>query len=152
MSNDLISFLVSKKLIADYSKFLDWILDDKRIERLGKTSKARFIKKIKKLEGIGTDNYHCCNSKEIALLFKKKKDGIVILFSKNAAESSDFLRHIRNSIAHKHLFVCTHKNDYYIESSDFSRGKQTSYICMPLGYLLKIFNIYECIKKEWGNE
>ena len=68
----------------------------------------------------------------------------------------DFIRHIRNGIAHGQTKIIKRENTLYIEILDFkdkdkSLDKQTGYIYIPLSYVVDIYKIYSEIQKSINN-
>lgn len=66
------------------------------------------------------------------------------------SEGRDWVRHIRNGIAHGNTTVRRIKDEYVVEMIDFhTDGKtQTAYILMPLNYLMEIMNCYIEVEKK----
>ena len=154
-NNNLITYLTRKGYIKDYSAVLDWLLDDERLKTINKNQKTKMIKKIKSFPNVKKDNYFYCAKKELRIPTKKNQ-GITIAFSKRDSELSDLLRHLRNSISHKRVYVVTQKGIDFIECHDVGKYRKneeiSAYFYMPLSFLMDLFKCFKMIKKEFGNQ
>lgn len=105
---NFISSLCDHKLILKYSKVLDWFLDDQRIFLLDAYQKTRLIKIIKQYKGFTKDNFMRLPQKDL-LSVDVSNFKMFFLFSGSGSEVENFLKHLRNSIAHKHIKLFRYK-------------------------------------------
>lgn len=138
---NFISSLCDHKLISKYSKVLDWFLDDQRISLLNANQKTRLIKIIKRYKGFTKDNFMRLPQKDL-LSVDVSNFKMFFLFSGSGCEVENFLKHLRNSIAHKHIKMFRHKKSFYVEGFDINRKRKTAIFAMPLSFLNEIFNDY----------
>lgn len=147
----LFNTLVSESLIIKWAEMLDWLFDDERFsDKKGWTSGyiGSFTKKVKKLPGIGKNNYSYEAIKNLSFPSSKFKN-IQIVHSKGEGEGKDLIRHIRNGIAHGKTEIKKEKDILYIEILDYNKkGEQTAFICIPLNHILEIYNVYREVEKS----
>lgn len=146
-------------LLQTYNQFsqkladaLDWFLDDARFQnhKWDKTAKNIFTKKLKKIDGFTNQallkktkrvQYPKMNSKA-----NHKKKPYAVFSSYNSI-GEDFVRHIRNGIAHGNISIYqVTKNktkEFFVQIQDFYHSKQTAFIAMPLDYLTTIKQVFE---------
>lgn len=143
------SGLVNYRLYSDWASTLDWLFDDDKFLNFDRNIMTKFTKKVKKLEYIGVDNYiydsiKCLSFNKINRIEYK----LFIALGKKDSQGRDFVRHIRNGIAHGATKIERRGGgDLYIEIKDFnSKKQQTAYIYMPLDYIVKIHQIYKEVK------
>ncbi len=146
--------LVEEGLFNSWAKLLDWLFDDKRfsVDR-GWTSGyvGTFIKKVKRIPNLGEKEYIYDSIKNINFS-SCKSQGLMIAHTKGDGESRDFVRHIRNGIAHGKTRLLKPNGVLYIEILDYNKsGEQTAYMFMPIDYIAKIYDIYKQVEKSKNN-
>jgi len=142
----------ARQALPNAAAIFDWLLDDNRFQGNSwtKNNKAKFTKQVKRLDGFSDKAFRKKTSNEAypAACGGKRNRRMkpYALFSVGSSLGVDFVRHIRNAIAHGHINLYTSGNQTYLEAIDYSRNKaQSSYIAMPITYLESIFNIYHSI-------
>lgn len=145
--------IVDYQQIYNLSETIDWLFDDNKfLAENGWRPEAvgRLTKKIKKLPYFGKDNYKYDAVKNLRFP-KRQCRTIKAFFSNGNSESKDFIRHIRNGIAHGNArCVDLKKNELYIEIKDYkdhSRKNQTAYILIPISYLNKVHCLYNEVER-----
>ncbi len=136
-----------KKLLEDAPALYDWLVDDARFTGTpwDAVSKGRFTKKLKRLEGFGDRTFKRktnADSYPVIRTKRNRKRTPFALFSCDGSEGQEFVRHVRNAIAHGQVEIYMVNGKAYAELRDFGKYGQTSYIAMPVGYLDSIYRIY----------
>ena len=108
--------------------------------RLNGFSKATFKKKV------STESYPKLRTK------RNRHRKPFAMFSSSGSLGQDFVRHIRNGIAHGHAEVYKAAGVDYVEITDYMKGKdtdpiQTAYIAIPLSYLDSILRLYREVEE-----
>ncbi len=151
--NKFFQDIVDYNLFADWAKTLDWLCDDNKFKKEdGWTSGyvGALTKKIKKLPQFSEgDTYQYGAIKSLAFPNKACTKATAI-FSNGSSESKDFVRHIRNGIAHGNTSCFKNSTELFIEIYDYDGpgGKQTAYMCFPLSYIVRTHNLYCEVKKS----
>ena len=107
--------LQNYNLYKDYSCVLDWLLNDNRfLPEEGWTSGyvGSFTKKVLKLPHINENNYKYGARKSLSF---NSKNQMMIIISSNQGQGKDFVRHIRNAIAHGNVKLSNIKSLFWIE-------------------------------------
>ena len=145
-SNFFKNILTDKSLTPTWwGANLDWIFDDKKFEKtLGWTKGPRRA----------LTNYINKNISNISTIKKGNKilapkDGIYAIFTSDDCVWVSFMRHIRNSIAHRNSTIITSKKQKYIcfkDYSDNTRKIQTADIMISMDLLMGIKQKYASLK------
>lgn len=147
---NLLSYLEKQKIISAYTSSLDWWLTEGKFQGWDARKVAAFTGKLHKLPGLNTSDIHHGARKN--LKFPKKASKYPQLYlSKDVSEGRDWIRHIRNAIAHGNTTVKKHKDGTIIlEMKDFKTDQttQTAYILIPIVYLNEIKKKYDAIKRS----
>lgn len=153
MSKLFLTF-VENGFTETWARALDWLFDDERFStERGWTSGyvGAFTKKIKKLPMIGKNNYSYDAIKNLDFS-NIDSNNIQIIHSKGDTEGRDFVRHIRNGIAHGRNEVRKFNGTDYIRILDYNRkNEQTAFIYVPLSYILDIYKAYKDVEKSKNN-
>lgn len=137
----------------------DWLFDEKKFESpaWNAKKKAKFTKSLKRLEGFGKGNFRKSEKMEKYpdVLPECGEQPIPFaLFSSSNSVGQDFVRHVRNAIAHGNAEIRKVKGSYFCEFRDYQAGRkmQTAYIAIPANYLERIYKSYKDVEKERDNE
>ncbi len=137
----------------NYIEALDWLFSDDKFEYEWNCTKAkRFTKQLKReLPLLSNKNgYQYKNVKKFA--DEKSNKQPVIQHLSRDGEGKDFIRHIRNGIAHGRVCIKEQKAEKYIVLTDYSvkngQNKMTAYMYMPIEYLLIMHKIYKDIDAQ----
>lgn len=147
--------LVTEGLYYDWASLLDWMFDDEKFSNWTSGYVGSLSKKIKKMPKLSKTNYIYDSAKNLPFDKKHNKRSIKILLAKGDGEAKDFIRHIRNGIAHGKTSIIKKGDVLYIEIVDYSNSKkqkmQTAYIFMPISYISEIHKLYNDVKKSFEN-
>lgn len=151
--------VMDERLLDNLPAILDWLFDDKKFDGPAWTAgtKRKFTNKVLKLEGFSKAT------------FKKKTNGDsypkahvkcarpqkpYAMFSSNTSLGQDFVRHIRNGIAHGRATPFKSGGKDYVEITDWGTRRtkngdrvQTAYITIPLSHLNSILRIYREVEQ-----
>lgn len=138
--------IVDNNLFNDWAATLDWLVNDNKFdEKNGWTSGyiGSLTKKIKKMNGFGDETYLHTAIKNLTFP-SNRSNTIMALFSNGDSECKDFIRHIRNGIAHGNARCFKQKCELFIEIKDYdSTGKnQTAYFYFPISYITQVHKLY----------
>ena len=107
--------------------------------------KSKFTKRVKRLNGFG-DTTFMKKTNDIAYPViqtkRNRKRKPYALFSSSGSLGQDFVRHVRNAIAHGRVEVYKSNGSDYLEMTDIGTHGQTAYIAMPVNYLHSLYRIY----------
>ena len=154
-NNTFITYIVKHGLAEKWAPALDWYLSPKHFEHENwKTYISVFTKRIKRLDYL--KNVEIKYGKEGTLTFPAKtpKSTRIILEQTSKDSKSvgkDFVRHIRNGIAHGRAKFLKIRDDDFVEIKDYSDDKQTrqtAYILVHRDCLISIYDLYLDIKKR----
>lgn len=160
MSN-LFQQLVNESLILDWAETLDWLFDDDKFSAAKGWNSGYiglFSRRIQKFNGFSTKkgNFNTDSAKN--LCFWKsgtKKKTPCVVFAKGDGIAKDFVRHMRNGIAHGLTSIYRiKKGELFIEILDFkddSKKKQTAYYAIPVSYITDSYKEYQNIEKSIRN-
>ena len=110
---------------------------------------GKLAKRIKKLPSIGKRNYDYDSLKHLSFPKKPARKNIRIILGKTDSEAKDWVRHLRNGIAHGRTKTKKRDGVLWIEIEDFNKsGMQTAYIFMPIDYIIKIHRLYKQIADQ----
>ena len=136
---------------------LDWLFDDKKFDEtiwqqviIDRKGKKRYRteclnKEIMKDCSFNNNNYIYGKHDDIhEKMINHNTRGTYIVFDQSEPVCIDFIRHIRNGIAHSN----TKFSDEFIEILDYkSKGRtQTAYIYMKIENIIKIHKCYKLVK------
>ncbi len=74
---------------------------------------------------------------------------IAVFSAKSLGE--DFVRHLRNGIAHGHVKCLRIDTSTYVELTDSYQNKQTAYVLMPMSCFGQIREVYCEIESTFDN-
>lgn len=140
---------VDNGLYEDWAGVLDWLLNDNRFDkkywdRGAVRSYTNAVKNACGFKNADEETYLYGCKKNVSFDKIKKGTRIVVRLIKKDSEARDFIRHIRNGIAHGNSSVIKVGSELYIEIYDYSSNmEQTAYIFMPLDYIMKLFKVYK---------
>ena len=141
--------LVNYGLLNSWASFLDWIFDDKKFDGWSPNMLGRYIKKLKKLSDLGEENYKYGAIKNLSFPRRLTKQKIIVLSGRQGGEAKDWVRHIRNGIAHGKTRIIKEAEEFWIEIKDYNKsGNQSAYIYFPISYIFKTFKIYKEIENQ----
>lgn len=141
--------LVNAGLINSWASILDWLFDDEKFDGWTPNLLGRYIKKLKKLPGLGENRYKYDAIKNLSFPKRLTKQKIKFLSGRHDGEAKDWVRHIRNGIAHGKTRIIRETDELWIEIKDYSKsGDQTAYIYLPISMIFKTFGIYNEINKQ----
>lgn len=146
--------LVSQELIKDWAETLDWLVDDNKFDKQywSRGYVGSFTKKIKRLDNIGHQNYFYNSRENLDFTIPERLNKPLIISAKGDGEGRDFVRHIRNGIAHGNTDFKKVKGILYIEIIDYNASKeQTAYIFFPITYITEIHKKYKDVEKSREN-
>lgn len=143
----------SKHLEPNWAFIIDWLFDETRFESdsWNSNAKGRFTRAISSSRFFDESSfgkktrvhkYPIYNSKRN----RKKKPFAV--FSSRESLGVDFLKHIRNGIAHGNAEWYTANGKDYIQIRDSHNGHQTGFIAIPISYLNEFRLIYVNIENQ----
>ena len=155
MSNNFFKSLAKRKLLDDYAPALDWYLSSEHFKRDNWNNYIHiFTKKIKQLAYLEKIDFKYGKEGIIKFPTKREHNTKIILEQTNPDCKSlgkDFVRHIRNGIAHGRAKITKIKSNEFIEIKDYKDSKQilqTAYILIPKECLKDIYDIYLKIDKK----
>ena len=157
---ELFSVLSERNLIDEYTKLFDWIFDENKLPSMkwdNRNKVQAFTKALHKLDRLSPANIHY--DAKGRLNFPEHSEVFPCIYmSRDSSEGKDWLRHIRNALAHGHVKVIYNedagKTGILLELLDFGKveadkGGQTAYMLIPLEYLAEIKKIYSDKEKQW---
>ena len=145
----LFANLVSEGLFNDWASLLDWFFNDNKFEGWSPNKVGKLTKRIKKLPNVGKRNYDYDSLKRLSFPKKPKRKNVRIIIGKSDSEVKDWVRHLRNGIAHGRTNTKKQDGVLWIEIEDFNKnGMQTAYMFMPMDYILKIHRLYKEIADQ----
>lgn len=141
-------YLDSKKLLSSYASTIDWWLTDNKFQGWDRNKVTQLTRKLHALPGIDAKQCVHYGARKNLSFPKRASKYPQLHIMQDSSEGRDWIRHIRNSIAHGHVEVKSSKGTLIVEMKDFSRnGEQSAYMLIPLDFLIKIKDVYEKIKK-----
>ncbi len=141
--------LVNNGLINSWASLLDWLFDDEKFADWTPNLLGRYIKRLKKLPGLGENNYKYGATKKLSFPKRITRQKIKVLSGQQGGEAKDWVRHIRNGIAHGKTRIIKEQDGLWIEIKDYNKsGKQTAYMFFPIGFIFKTFGLYKEIDKQ----
>lgn len=141
--------LVNNGLINSWASLLDWFFDDDKFDGWTPYLLGRYTKRLKKMPGIGDNNYQYDAIKNLSFPKRITKQKIKVLSGRNSGEAKDWVRHIRNGIAHGKTRTIKEPDELWIEIKDYNKsGDQTAHMYFPISYIFKTFEIYKEIDKQ----
>lgn len=140
--------LVDNGLINSWGNLLDWLFDDQKFDNWTPDLLKKYIKKLKRLPNLSNSNYKYDFSINLPFPKKMTRQKIKFLSGKHDGEARDWVRHIRNGIAHGKTRIIKEPDELWIEIKDYNKsGNQTAYIYFPISYICKTYELYKEIDK-----
>lgn len=148
--------VIAEHLLDNMPTILDWLFNDKKFNGSNWTSgtKRKFTNKVMRLEGFGKATFKKKTSGESYPEIRTKRNRLrkpYAMFSSNGSLGQDFVRHIRNGIAHGHAEVYKAAGVGYVEITDWGKKDgglvQTAHISIPLSYLDSILRLYREVEE-----
>ncbi len=147
---------IDDHLLNNAPAILDWLFDDKKFESKHWTRGAK-----RKLTNQIRELYECPSSifarktggngyPEIRSKRNRKRQPYAI-FSSSGSLGQDFIRHIRNGIAHGQAEFYKVKEADYIQIIDKGAKGQSAFIAMPISHLERIYQIHQEIDSDADN-
>lgn len=151
----LFQTLVEKQMIKEWACHLDWILSTSFFENKeiwSKGSVSTFTKKLKCLLECKDKSFvHKGNPSFPDVKDKRRRPkNPVIIMSSTESEGRDFLRHLRNGIAHGSASIYNVSTGLFLEITDYkddTHKKQTAYFAIKADSFLRITALYKEIEK-----
>lgn len=141
--------LVNNNQINSWAPLLDWLFDDGKFNCWSPYLLGRYIKRLKELVGLGENNYKYGTSRNLSFPKRLTKRKIKIVSGRHDGEAKDWVRHIRNGIAHGNTRLIKESDELWIEIKDYNKsGTQTAYMFFPTNYIFRTFDIYKVIDKQ----
>ena len=145
----LFTELVDRGIINNWANLLDWLFDDQKFERWESSKLGKYTKRLKKLPGIGKNNYEYGPLKNLSFPKRLTRQKIKILSCHQNSESKDWVRHIRNGIAHGKNRIINEPDGLWIEIKDFNKpGDQTAYYYIPIDIIFQSYKLYKEINRQ----
>lgn len=148
--------LMQESLIVDWAETLDWLLDDNRFDKNeGWTCQyvGSFTKKIKKMPGFSSETFIYATKAEVVFPDSDDKKYPFVVMKKDDGQGRNFIRHIRNGIAHGKAEVFKRDGKLLIRIIDYGKvGVQTAYICMPVDYIKEAHKFYRDVEKSKNHQ
>lgn len=142
------------KLLVAHIPFLDWIFTEK-FDKTRWNNKNRiqaFTKLLYKYPGLTEKSRVYTAQKNIVFPVKYKGTKPIVYMSDGGSYGRDWIRHIRNAIAHGHCLFIERRGHFFLELKDYSNSectRQTSYLFIPIDYLLRTLKDYDELDKRW---
>ena len=152
---NLFKSLENYGLMQHYIDFFDWIFTDKfDNSRWNNKNKIQcFTKRLYNYTGLEKKNRIYEAQNKINFPDDAKKPSFTfVCMSKGDSFGRDWIRHIRNSIAHGHCVFHICNGQYYLEMMDYSNNncnRQTAYFFVPLTYLFQTKKDYDELDRRW---
>lgn len=151
--------IANRGLLEEWAEILDWLFDDSKFSKdigWNRGYTGLFAKRIQRFSGFSKDKTFVWKSDtEIQLPGKNtKRTAPYVAFTKGDGIARDFVRHMRNGIAHGLTYLFNQKGALCIEIIDFSdKGKknQTAYFSIPISFITESFKVYQEIEKSIRN-
>ena len=147
---------IDDHLLNNAPAILDWLFDDKKFESKHWTRGAK-----RKLTNQMSESYGCplqsLPGKQAATCIQKSnqreiaRDSLTPFFSSSGSLEQDFIRHIRNGIAHGQAEFYKVKEADYIQIIDKGAKGQSAFIAMPISHLERIHQIHQEIDSNADN-
>ena len=153
---DFFRQLSNYDFIKEWAEVLDWYFDDEKFSANYYWNGAyvgHFTRRVKNLLDI--KDFTVISEEDIIKKTCRNRKKIYIAFTSNSnSEGKDFVRHIRNGIAHGNTNYTNLNNNgkqtHFIEIKDYKSNNktQTAYIFFPIDYIVKIHKIYKEVEKS----
>ena len=154
----LFQSLVNDGLIVQWADTLDWLFDDNRFSKEKGWNRgyvSLFTKKMLRFNGFSEKNGSFVVRKADEVVFPNHNESVSpgtphVVMIKGDSVARDFVRHIRNGIAHGKTQIHRNSGKLYIEILDFDTGgkKQTAFLFMPMSYITDARRVYSEIEKS----
>ena len=141
--------LVNNGLFNSWASLLDWFFDDEKFIGWTPNLLGKYIKRLKKIPGLGDNNYKYDAIKNLTFPKRLTKQKIKFISGRHGGEAKDWVRHIRNGIAHGKTRIVREPDELWIEIKDYNKsGDQTAYIYFPVSFIFRTFEMYKEIDKK----
>lgn len=136
-----------KDLFVDYAEAFDFVFSEEKFDSSlwDNRNKVRsFTNGLHKFNGWNNHTLQYGPSKEMSFPSMgswKSLHGPCVHMSCGTSEGRDFLRHLRNGIAHGRNEVHSKDGELYLELADYKDAScktQTAYLLIPLSYLIDV--------------
>lgn len=147
---NLLTYLERESILSSYVGAIDWWLAEGKFRGWDARKVAAFTRKLHNFSGLNIADIHHGSLKNLKFPKKVRKYPQLYL-SEGISEGRDWIRHIRNAIAHGNVTIKRHSDGTILaEMKDYKLDQitQTAYILFPLVYLNDIKTRYEMIKKS----
>ncbi len=148
MNNKFFSKLCTKPKseLDRYANALDWFFsEDKFKDNWDKTKAGQFTNQLKTRLSL-LDESNGYQYKNVNPFATDDTPSPVIQHLSNKSEGKDFVKHIRNGIAHGRAYIKFQNLIEYIILTDYNiQNVQTAFMYMPLEYLLIIHEVYKSV-------
>lgn len=149
MGNKFFVSLSQRGLLVDWAPLLDWYLSSEHFEgEIWKNYISVFTRKIKKINCIQGANIKY-GTKGTLTFPARRPNGVRIILEQTTENcesiGKDFVRHIRNGIAHGRARFTKIGDEDYIEIKDYGdnlQTRQTAYILIPCDCLKSVYDVY----------
>lgn len=152
--NNFFTQMITKQEYDKWASILDWLFDDNRFSKEKGWEKGRvtkFTKQAKRQLGFSDNNFIKVPVKDEKLKSDMPKDSQIVVMVSSESQGRDFIRHIRNGIAHGHVDFFKHHP--WLEITDYNKQQQpTARIIMPVEYIVKLYKIYNEIAHADAND
>ena len=153
MANTFFTYLSKHGMMDEWAPALDWYLSNEHFEaEKWKNYISVFTKRIKKIDSLNNIDIKYGPEGSLSFPARRPNSTKVILEQTRRNKDSigkDFVRHIRNGMAHGRTRFLTIGQKEYIEIKDYKddlQQKQSAYILAPKECLLEIYKIYSELK------
>lgn len=145
-------------LFADYAEAFDFILSDGKFDPYlwdNRNKVKGFTKGLHRLTGWNDSTVQYGSLKSMSFPSMGSWTSMhapCVYMNQSNSEGRDFLRHLRNGIAHGRTAVYNKGGKLYLELVDYkdaSCNTQTAYFMIPLTYLIAVFNLYKSKEQQW---
>ena len=153
---NLFTFLEQNNLIREYCSFFDWLFTDKFDQEVWNANRVRVLAKhIQGFEGVSGNSI--IYDAQIRLTFPtagqyKRFKAPTIIMGKGDSVARDWVRHIRNGVAHGNCRAISINGKRYVELLDYRDDKHnqtTAYMFIPLDFLMKTKSVYDMLDDRW---
>lgn len=154
--NNFFTQMRTKQEYDEWASILGWLFDDNRFSKEKGWEKGRvtkFTKQAKRQLGFSDNNFIKVPVKDEKLKSDMPKDSKTVVMVSSESLGRDFVRHIRNGIAHGHVDFFKHHSELWLEITDNNKQQQpTARIIMPVEYIVKLHKIYNEIANADAND
>lgn len=148
MSNNFLAQLQRYDLLNEHAESISWFLSEKwrALSSWKRGDKRKLANQFKKIPGFRKD--HFSYGSEVDFATTRRDNAPVIAMKKGDGQAMDWIRHLRNAIAHGNVELYFNDGQPLIEGKDFNqRGGQSAYFAIPLSYLNEIVAVFNRLTK-----